>query len=243
MKPTLGCSPRTRGWSPLQRRLVGGEAVLPAHAGMVPRPPCTGCAWRCAPRARGDGPSSVTGRTEMIRCSPRTRGWSALRPYVDSYVRVLPAHAGMVPRGGPAASRCRRAPRARGDGPEPHHAEDSVTLCSPRTRGWSRRRPVGDLAVRVLPAHAGMVPTPPAACRPRWGAPRARGDGPSHESEAAAVRVCSPRTRGWPHHRFPRRPVGGVLPAYAGVVSGLSSPRCWWSLWGRSGVWWSGGGA
>ena len=50
------CSPRTRGWSRLPPRSGFPSAVLPAHAGMVPRLRRSPNRPRRAPRARGDGP-------------------------------------------------------------------------------------------------------------------------------------------------------------------------------------------
>ena len=37
------CSPRTRGWSPASRGTERRKSVLPAHAGMVPRPAAARC--------------------------------------------------------------------------------------------------------------------------------------------------------------------------------------------------------
>ena len=74
------CSPRTRGWSRDLRRTKGARAMLPAHAGMVPRrcgrsPPLSD-----APRARGDGPdSSLCGTgtgTEVVSAVVR---WTVAR--------------------------------------------------------------------------------------------------------------------------------------------------------------------
>ncbi len=70
------CSPRTRGWSRHVPQAAVLAQVLPAHAGMVPRPPSTKPPARCAPRARGDGPTVSSVVSDSTGCSPRTRGWS-----------------------------------------------------------------------------------------------------------------------------------------------------------------------
>ena len=78
---------------------------------------------------------------------------------------------------------------------------------------------------RVLPAHAGMVPTRPGC--PRWSrcAPRARGDGPFSASSRRPPKRCSPRTRGWsPLSRDPG-PGRAVLPAHAGMVPWTPTTR------------------
>ena len=130
-------------------------------------------------------------------CSPRTRGWSQRRGVRRNVGRVLPAHAGMVPPPGTAAT----GPRS----------------CSPRTRGWSPgTAPVGRRTF-VLPAHAGMVPRNREQRRDRR-APRARGDGPSHQEVSALAVVCSPRTRGWFLNGVNTNVWVEVLPAHAGMV-------------------------
>ncbi len=89
------------------------------------------------------------------------------------------------------------APRARGDGPvrgEHHH---TPTSCSPRTRGWSPIGYVRAVIAKVLPAHAGMVPTRPTSPNTASRAPRARGDGPGRGECPSTSGECSPRTRGW----------------------------------------------
>src|SRR5690606_6321385 len=56
--------------------------------------------------------------------------------------------------------------------------------CSPRTRGWSPRLAARIRALSVLPAHAGMVPTPSPTSAESRCAPRARGDGPAPSAVA-----------------------------------------------------------
>ena len=91
------CSPRTRGWSRIYLDTSTGELLLPAHAGMVPLVTVSRCPPLPAPRARGDGPGRLIGPGALVRCSPRTRGWSPDRLPVPHPRALLPAHAGMVP--------------------------------------------------------------------------------------------------------------------------------------------------
>ncbi len=90
------CSPRTRGWSPELAGVQTTDAVLPAHAGMAPKPPCPRVSRRRAPRARGDGPRGGTAHRRPPLCSPRTRGWSHDPLHAPVVGAVLPAHAGMT---------------------------------------------------------------------------------------------------------------------------------------------------
>ena len=70
-----------------------------------------------APRARGDGPCSSRYGARSWYCSPRTRGWTLATDDGAEPLVLLPAHAGMDPRGRPSNGRATSAPRARGDGP------------------------------------------------------------------------------------------------------------------------------
>ncbi len=217
------CSPRTRGWS---HRPVGhlvGPVVLPAHAGMVPRRGSAPGGTRRAPRARGDGPHVCGTGREACRCSPRTRGWSLRHHRGSPRGHVLPAHAGMVPRAGPPGSTGWCAPRARGDGPVGEYGSTFKWKCSPRTRGWSQRPALGRHPVRVLPAHAGMVPSTSTSGSVEMSAPRARGDGPGCRMGPGRPCRCSPRTRGWPLVDGSGGELRSVLPAHAGMVPGTQA--------------------
>ena len=214
----VACSPRTRGWSLRAAGRARLDGVLPAHAGMVPtRQPAASAPAR-APRARGDGPGRPSLASSSSACSPRTRGWSHPGHRPADHRAVLPAHAGMVPRGSapPPGTRC--APRARGDGPRRSRPTWHSSGCSPRTRGWSRTPEDIGQGRDVLPAHAGMVPCRPSTRPLDTSAPRARGDGPSPGAATTRLSGCSPRTRGWSRLRVRPGDQAHVLPAHAGMV-------------------------
>ena len=134
------CSPRTRGWSHDERWHEKRGGLLPAHAGMVLSVSVSSGWTRSAPRARGDGPRTMTLRSVTGRCSPRTRGWSPAQQRAGRLADLLPAHAGMVPDPVRAATQPTPAPRARGDGPGSYALRVATFSCSPRTRGWSQIR-------------------------------------------------------------------------------------------------------
>ena len=173
---------------------------------------------RSAPRARGDGPWSVSVTSVVGPCSPRTRGWSSVGGPVGSVGPLLLAHAGMVPPIRRSRSCARPAPRARGDGPRSPGIGCAVAGCSPRTRGWSCEGDPVRLRVTLLPAHAGMVPAARQAGGREIPAPRARGDGPFYLYPNKAVNTCSPRTRGWSLLVAGEGELDLVLPAHAGMV-------------------------
>ncbi len=176
--PPMTCSPRTRGWSHRRRHVERRRQVLPAHAGMVPRSCAAATSRAGAPRARGDGPQTRPPTPTTVQCSPRTRGWSLPAVATGDPLTVLPAHAGMVPAENSSGVPTGSAPRARGDGPSQWAVAYEREGCSPRTRGWSRTRPVPRPPPPVLPAHAGMVPLRSTSARRADRAPRARGNGP-----------------------------------------------------------------
>src|SRR5271165_1835051 len=114
-------------------------------------------------------------------------------------------------------------PRPRGDGPTAAGVLVAKAESPPPTRGWSRDclRPGGRQG--VSPAHAGMVPRPPASWWRRLSLPRPRGDGPEIASDPAAAKGSPPPTRGWsPDGKVARRQAR-VSPAHAGMV--LSARR------------------
>ncbi len=156
------CSPHPRGWSHPHRQTVGRQQLLPAPAGMVPAEGRRVRAGSAAPRTRGDGPTRRVVTVSDAFCSPHPRGWSRHQAEEVAGAGLLPAPAGMVPRGRSRSATARSAPRTRGDGPSPASSFRPRLICSPHPRGWSlsgRPRPPGHLCSphpRGWPRHAGM---------------------------------------------------------------------------------------
>ena len=206
-------SPRTRGCSPMRPASAVSVAVVPAHAGVFPRPGHRRRTAARRPRARGGVPYRSALRGVVRESSPRTRGCSPHRVLGVVPHGVVPAHAGVfrtAPDGTPSLT-CR--PRARGGVPATFRRLSSALTSSPRTRGCSaaRRRPA--LPHPVVPAHAGVFPRYPRHPQAHRSRPRARGVFPT-----PAVRTRC----------MPSRPrAHGGVPAGAGssVVPGWSSPR------------------
>ncbi len=190
-------SPRTRGWS--LRAVVRGRhvCVVPAHAGVVPAPSICSRRTACGPRARGGGPRHTTPSHVEERWSPRTRGWSLHFGSPPLLLVVVPAHAGVVPRGATPTRTSWRGPRARGGGPAHHRQRVRGRRWSPRTRGWSHAAEAAADAADVVPAHAGVVPRPARPGSGPEGGPRARGGGPGARFGSPREQQWSPRTRGW----------------------------------------------
>ncbi|RLV78575.1 hypothetical protein D3C57_109360 [Streptomyces rapamycinicus NRRL 5491] len=114
----MNCFPHPRGWSRRRTPCPRQDRLLPAPAGMVPRPGTWSSRRLTAPRTRGDGPTEGSCGAHRKGCSPHPRGWSRPSPRPARCCRLLPAPAGMVPAPSRRRSRCRPAPRTRGDGPD-----------------------------------------------------------------------------------------------------------------------------
>ena len=190
-------SPRMRGWTPDDPPHYRRQRGFPAYAGMdrqfrdAPPPPPR------LPRVCGDGPLGGEQHRVVVQASPRMRGWTVLpRPRVNG-VAGFPAYAGMDP--GPTRTRTTRRwlPRVCGDGPRRQDGTGAATPASPRMRGWTRIKAFAGKEETGFPAYAGMDP---ARCpwAMRWRRlPRVCGDGPVAGNPSSAVRVASPRMRGW----------------------------------------------
>ena len=175
--------PRARGgWSFVHTLDPAKGDVVPALAGVVPLGPGRGPARRSRPRARGGGPGTNRALDQQTESSPRSLGWSRPRRTGRGPGWVVPALAGVVPRG----RRCRasrpRRPRARGGGPYPSYQHVGNGGSSPRSRGWSRAGLLLREHPAVVPALAGVVPTRRACSSRSPSRPRARGGGPMSRS-------------------------------------------------------------
>ena len=190
-------SPRSRGWTPLAGQLLGPRPGFPALAGMDPGPCASTARAARIPRARGDGPCRGPAAASDGMDSPRSRGWTPLAGQLLGPRPGFPALAGMDRERPGGDSGHGRIPRARGDGPAAYVRRVFAAEDSPRSRGWTRRHPAGDVVERGFPALAGMDlrradrPSPPARI------PRARGDGPPDAPGHARAPGDSPRSRGW----------------------------------------------
>ncbi len=100
-------------------------------------------------------------------------------------------------------------------------------MCSPHPRGWSPLQGLGQEDGVVLPAPAGMVPTPGTDQGHRSRAPRTRGDGPAGPLSLGLVGRCSPHPRGWSQQIQAREEAARVLPAPAGMVPSMGTAGTW----------------
>ncbi len=201
-------SPRMRGWSPVPGGDERRAAVVPAHAGVVPRKVVATDLLLCGPRACGGGPRQSVMNPSAAPWSPRMRGWSQ-----DAAL---------------ALARLAGGPRACGGGPDTVASIISGLAWSPRMRGWSHRVQRDQYCRVVVPAHAGVVPSGSGSPRTPNRGPRACGGGPRVAGVAEEPMAWSPRMRGCPFQHHCQHAERMWSPAHAGVV-----PACWppWVLW------------
>ncbi len=134
--------------------------VLPAYAGMflaIQRGPADADG---SPRVCGDVSGSAVTTAKQLRFSPRMRGCFELQQYPAQPAAVLPAYAGMFPGDGVGLDMCIGSPRVCGDVSAASTLYVSPTAFSPRMRGCFHRRFDHASPFVVLPAYAGMFPTP-----------------------------------------------------------------------------------
>ncbi len=229
------CSPLRRGWPLSRGHRVAGGGVLPAQAGVAPRPMRQRNGRGRAPRSGGGGPWFNDPAAQASSCSPLRRGWPLGIFRRRVHPPVLPAQAGVAPGRRPRPRGPARAPRSGGGGP---WAEGRPVLhgwCSPLRRGWPLCGRQSRSTSSVLPAQAGVAPTARVASPARVSAPRSGGGGPWDFYSAQAVEQCSPLRRGWPLPAVRRPGMGRVLPAQAGVAPTTVSLTGLWRCAPRSG--------
>ncbi len=172
-------SPHTRGSSRRILQALPGAVVLPAHAGVFLCLTNHEGARMCPPRTRGGLPNGGGELVVQRASSPHTRGSSLRIRRVRVIEHVLPAHAGVfrcVTRATPCMA---GPPRTRGGLPATVSLSAGAIVSSPHTRGSSLIHASRKPGRSVLPAHAGVFPTPRHSSRNTSRPPRTRGGLPA----------------------------------------------------------------
>ncbi len=210
-------APRMRGWTPRERRRVGGDPGCPAYAGMDPPRPAArqrGCGLL---RVCGDGPLPIRDAKQRPRAAPRMRGWTARNSTISRAYSGCPAYAGMDPTDPDQRCQTLRLPRVCGDGPLEQGLQRTEQQAAPRMRGWTRRTAGRRRARRGCPAYAGMDPQPWTSHPRRMWLPRVCGDGPGKDEWYVYALEAAPRMRGWTQVRTDQDRAVAGCPAYAGM--------------------------
>ena len=218
-----GSSPRGRG-----KLLVGvggrlRPRLIPAWAGKtmtaIEARACSGA----HPRVGGEnvgGPLAVFG---VPGSSPRGRGKRERSGLLARPGGLIPAWAGKTPAGSRSGSACRAHPRVGGENPARPASTTARQGSSPRGRGKPADSPEAPEAPGLIPAWAGKTMTRPRFLRGAAAHPRVGGENLGEQTYNAIKAGSSPRGRGKPSSRSPRRTRSGLIPAWAGKTAPRST--------------------
>ena len=200
---TAGPAFTRSGSSPLTRGKPLSSPSLPAH-----------------PRSRGENMWRPNPASSSCGSSPLTRGKHDHRDGLESFLGLIPAHAGKT-----ASSADRRAwrqahPRSRGENSALADIDALRNDSSPLTRGKLQRRVNPELKPRLIPAHAGKTSGRPSPTGAAAAHPRSRGENALMMRSVLAIQGSSPLTRGKPCARVLSSVVPRLIPAHAGKTTG-----------------------
>ena len=209
-------SPRMRGTQYVRVRHVGGDGIIPAHAGNTLPAATSEDMSRDHPRACGEHSSLCQMHATMVGSSPRMRGTPVVFAAVRTEHGIIPAHAGNTSLRMSVAHAIWDHPRACGEHDRHRLRPSQHPGSSPRMRGTHREQRDRHAAAGIIPAHAGNTP-PSARCMRRWwDHPRACGEHSLQYAMPGSGTGSSPRMRGTLIPRVSNSTIGGIIPAHAG---------------------------
>ena len=171
-----GSSPLTRGKHGLGLGLVGGQGLIPAHAGKTSLFLLLVCLGWAHPRSRGENAEYERDYQKRYGSSPLTRGKHRHAMPMRVPHGLIPAHAGKTVVLSCAFSLAGAHPRSRGENRPANSKVSNDTGSSPLTRG--KRIPVkcdGECN-GLIPAHAGKTPPKTPRVKTPKAHPRSRGE-------------------------------------------------------------------
>ena len=206
-------------------KATAGRRLIPAHAGKTPDALPRVRSRAAHPRSRGENHEGTEIRGACVGSSPLTRGKHNRRTHRRAHPRLIPAHAGKTGSWQALSVSSRAHPRSRGE----NTADDALTAqpsgSSPLTRGKRHFQPLNNLALRLIPAHAGKTGKAAAAYFHTAAHPRSRGENRLGGGGVRFQPGSSPLTRGKLVGTCHVGPSTGLIPAHAGKTvraSGLA---------------------
>ena len=163
-----GSSPRMRGKLVPNRNALSARRIIPAHAGQTSRR--TRLLRLVSDHPRACGANLDLRRTEQHQfgSSPRMRGKRTPAMPPSCSMRIIPAHAGQTTISQTVTPSWTDHPRACGANAYAEALPKATTGSSPRMRGKLARDHAGDVAARIIPAHAGQTVRFYAKTLERW---------------------------------------------------------------------------
>ena len=197
--PSAAAHPRSRGENfEGGLAVLGGERLIPAHAGKTTREVTEPARRRAHPRSRGENVLQCRRTSRLQGSSPLTRGKRREVRRCVPASRLIPAHAGKTFQAELEMIRDRAHPRSRGENRSMAVAFSASSGSSPLTRGkrhmtFDARRDQG-----LIPAHAGKTWRRSRGSDTGGAHPRSRGENTACSAGRASVMGSSPLTRGKP---------------------------------------------
>ena len=151
--------------------------------------------------------------------SPRMRGSLSVTKYGINSTRIIPAHAGLTPRGPSSAAAQRDHPRACGAHLKLKDVATMLSGSSPRMRGSQQGDGATATKPGIIPAHAGLTRVLALANLESRDHPRACGAHLIHNALRRPEWGSSPRMRGSQVRDNRRDAARGIIPAHAGLTT------------------------
>ena len=213
---SLGSSPLTRGKHCLAFLCVSAFGLIPAHAGKTGSDaPCV-LSPGAHPRSRGENQFIHRGAVRYLGSSPLMRGKQLVHFLSGHLLGLIPAHAGKTIVCPSVRVTSRAHPRSR---EENHAGGGSLAVAdgsSPLTRGKREDAHGGDVAVRLIPAHAGKTQSSSSRELGSRAHPRSRGENEKDTVSDPVPTGSSPLTRGKLVDVLVGQTRSGLIPAHAG---------------------------
>ncbi len=215
-------SPRERGSSGVDGLEETLHGVVPARAGVIPAIQRSRASKESRPRASGGHPMDGEVFTRVRTSSPRERGSSHRGAGDPGGAEVVPARAGVIRALAPNPTEKGGRPRASGGHPTADRVISRPVTSSPRERGSSPATGCRRAGPNVVPARAGVIPTPVPLSSRSESRPRASGGHPGCRCPLCRLAKSSPRERGSSSTSAGRVGSSSVVPARAGVIPSSS---------------------
>ena len=153
--------------------------------------------------------------------SPRMRGKQERWARARLSLGLIPAHAGKTPCSATSRFGDRAHPRACGENGLIRGESCGGAGSSPRMRGKHHSAQLPQVAVGLIPAHAGKTRFPYPGWSARRAHPRACGENRVPRGGDRVDLGSSPRMRGKPAKTLQPLDVEGLIPAHAGKTDSL----------------------
>ena len=196
-----GSSPLTRGKQGFIVGGIGGDGLIPAHAGKTACHPLTQGRRGAHPRSREENIDAWKLPERHVGSSPLTRGKRYSVHRLTCACGFIPAHAGKTSHDPAHQSASTAHPRSRRENDLTEPIMELMPGSSPLTRGKLDRAAGPGQVVGLIPAHAGKTSCSVEPLGSVGAHPRSRGENGGTRSLRIPARGSSPLTRGKPPGR------------------------------------------